>query len=40
MPVSEIGSTLGFNSTWYFSRFFRQQTGMPPITYRKKHTGE
>ena len=40
IPVAEIGSTLGFNSTWYFSRFFRQQTGMPPITYRKKHTGE
>ena len=40
IPVAEIGSMLGFNSTWYFSRFFRQQTGMPPITYRKKHTGE
>ena len=36
MPVLEIAHALGFNSTWYFSRCFSRQTGMPPISYRKK----
>jgi len=37
MPVAQIASTLGFHSTWYFSRFFVKQTGMSPVAYRKKH---
>lgn len=37
MPVSEIARTLGFNSTWYFSHFFRRQTGLSAAAYRRRH---
>ena len=39
MPVSEIARTLGFNSTWYFSHFFRAQTGISAAAYRRRHAG-
>ena len=35
MPISEIAETLGFNSSWYFSHFFRRQTGASPADYRR-----
>lgn len=35
MPVAEIAETLGFNSSWYFSHFFRRQTGASPADYRR-----
>jgi len=35
--VSEIASMLGFNSVYYFSRFFKQRTGFSPIAYMKNH---
>ena len=37
MPVAEIAKTLGFNSTWYFSHFFRKRTRSSPAAYRKRH---
>ena len=39
MPVSKIARTLGFNSTWYFSHFFRAQTGLSAAAYRRRHAG-
>ena len=35
MPISEIAESLGFNSTWYFSHFFKKQTGTSPAAYRR-----
>ena len=35
MPIAEIAESLGFNSTWYFSHFFRKQTGTSPAAYRR-----
>jgi len=32
--VEEIAAQLSFSSTGHFSRFFRAQTGMPPLQYR------
>lgn len=37
MPIEEIATALGFNSTWYFSHFFRKHTNTPAVTYRKRH---
>ena len=37
MPVAEIAETLGFNSTWYFSHFFRKRVRTSPAAYRKRH---
>lgn len=34
MPISEIAETLGFNSTWYFSHFFRKHARMSAADYR------
>ena len=34
MPISEIAETLGFNSTWYFSHFFKKHTKMSAAAYR------
>lgn len=30
LPVSEIADSLGFNNPFYFSSFFKKQTGMTP----------
>jgi AraC-like DNA-binding protein len=34
-PVKEIAHSLGFADAGYFSRFFRQQTGLSPQAFRK-----
>lgn len=34
MPVSAIAEALGFASQFYFSNFFKKQTGMTPSQYR------
>lgn len=34
LPVSEIADSLGFNNPFYFSSFFKKQTGMTPSAYR------
>lgn len=33
--VKEIAARCGFSSPYYFSRCFRQEMGVPPLTYRK-----
>ena len=35
-PIKEIGYELGFGSLFYFSRRFKQITGMTPGEYRKQ----
>lgn len=35
--VREAAFELGFKSEYYFSRFFRQHTGMPPGEFKKRH---
>ena len=37
MPIAEIAETLGFNSTWYFSHFFRKHTSTSAAEYRAAH---
>ena len=34
LPVSEIADSLGFSNPFYFSSFFKKQTGMTPSAYR------
>src|SRR3546814_197501 len=34
--VKEIAHELNFDSSFYFSRLFKEKTGMPPEKYRKK----
>lgn len=36
--VGQIGISCGFQSSGYFSKAFRKQTGMTPNQYRKQHT--
>jgi AraC-like DNA-binding protein len=33
--IKEISFQLGFDSIYYFSRFFKQKTGMSPSEFRK-----
>lgn len=37
-PVGDIGYNCGFESSSYFSKMFRQITGLTPSEYRKKHS--
>lgn len=37
LPVSQIGARWGFTNPAHFSTLFREQFGMPPDTYRKRH---
>ncbi len=37
-PVGDIGYNCGFESSSYFSKIFRQHTGITPSEYRKKHS--
>jgi len=37
MPVKEIAITLGFEDPLYFSRRFRQLTGLTPTEYRRRN---
>ena len=34
LPVSAIAESLGFSNQFYFSSFFKKQTGMTPSEYR------
>ena len=34
LPVAEIADALGFSNPFYFSSFFKKQTGMTPSAYR------
>ncbi len=34
LPVAEIVDSLGFSNPFYFSSFFKKQTGMTPSAYR------
>lgn len=34
MPINEIATNTGFSSAAYFTRFFKNATGMPPQEYR------
>ena len=36
LPISLIARDTGFRSPWYFSRFFRQETGSSPTEYRSR----
>lgn len=38
--VAEIGASVGYRDTKFFTRLFRQQTGMTPGVWRKRMTGE
>ena len=33
--VSEIGALVGYDNPLYFSRIFKKQTGVSPVSYRK-----
>lgn len=37
IPITEIAGFIGMNSSQYFSKVFKQQTGLTPTGYRKKH---
>ena len=37
-PVGDIGYNCGFESSSYFSKIFRQHTGLTPSDYRKKNS--
>lgn len=38
LSVSAIASGCGFQSLYYFSKYFRQRTGLSPTAYREKYT--
>ena len=35
LPIKDIAERLGYNDLYFFSRQFRQLSGMPPAAYRK-----
>lgn len=37
LSMKEISATVGFDNPLYFSRLFKNRTGMSPSEYRKKH---
>ena len=37
--VNEIASSVGFEDSYYFSRFFKHKTGLSPTEYRKNNKG-
>lgn len=37
LSVPEVSEKLGFAETTHFTRFFRKQTGMSPVRFRKNH---
>ncbi len=36
LPLKQISSMLGFESQFYFSKFFRNKTGVPPTKWRAR----
>ncbi len=40
IPIKEISNNLGFESPTYFTRFFKNHTGMPPEEFRHQYGGE
>jgi AraC-like DNA-binding protein len=36
LPIQVIAEECGFENSFYFSRFFKQRTGMAPLHYRKQ----
>jgi transcriptional regulator GlxA family with amidase domain len=36
LPISAIGSQVGFTDPFHFSRFFRRKTGISPRIYRQR----
>jgi len=36
-PIRDIGYAVGFNDQYYFSKTFKEKTGVSPREYRKKH---
>ena len=39
MPLYEVASKVGYSDPNYYMRIFKKITGIPPSTYRAKHTG-
>ena len=37
MQISEISYSVGFDDALYFSKFFKNKTGLSPKEFRKKH---
>lgn len=35
LSVSEIAYTLGFDSSFYFSRLFKKEVGVTPLLFKK-----
>jgi AraC-like DNA-binding protein len=35
LPIKQVADQLGYRDVFYFSRQFRQITGVPPAAYRK-----
>jgi two-component system response regulator YesN len=35
MQIYEIAEFLGFESQYYFSKFFKKRTGVSPLAWRK-----
>ena len=38
LPISSVAAGCGFQSLYYFSKYFRQRTGLSPTQFREKHT--
>ena len=38
LSISAVAVGCGFQSLYYFSKYFRQRTGLPPTQYREKYT--
>ena len=38
LQVSEIARSVGYDDPLQFSRFFKAQTGVSPLAYRKNHS--
>jgi transcriptional regulator GlxA family with amidase domain len=39
MPIKEISAELGFESSYYFSRIFKEKTKITPAKYRNSNLG-
>jgi AraC-like DNA-binding protein len=39
LPIKSIAGQLGYRDVYFFSRQFRQLTGVPPATYRRSRQG-